>query len=321
MEIVLIKVYSEKPWHSRNTYHVIENSLKEKWRVHSINTKDPMTLFGFIRRLQWKKRRKLFVFNIAAFLDNKNKTGFLPELLDEMSIPHLGSGHKSTKNGLDKAEIKRLLSENGIPTPRYYVLGVGQTENSIDKNKIGFPLIVRPIMEGRGNIGITEDSIVHNDISLNKIAHRIFEEHNQPVLVEELIIGNDMREFSVGIIDGETRLVMLREIMHKPIGLETGRQGLGIIRQEKKRTEIVNDENILNEITHLAETAFDTVGAKDYGKVNIRMNESGCFVLDINFMPGLDPDSFLPKAANQLYGLEYNKLIQKLVDHSILRQK
>ena len=220
MEIVLIKTYTDKPWRSRSTYHLIENSLKEKWRVHSINTKDPMTLFGFIRRLQWEKRKKLFVFNIAEFLDEKNKVGFLPALLDEMDIPHLGSSQKSVEVGLDKAETKRLLSENGIPTPRYFVLGDKRTEKSYDDNNIGFPLIVKPVREG-GHIGIREDSIVHDDVGLNKIAHRIFEEYNQPALVEEFVTGTEMREFSVGIIDGEVRLFTPIEIDYKEMDVGT----------------------------------------------------------------------------------------------------
>jgi D-alanine-D-alanine ligase len=320
VEIVLIKVYSEKPWRSRSTYQLIENCLKEKWRVHSINTSDPMSLFEFIRRLQWEKRKKLFVFNIAEFLDEDTKSCFLPSFLDDMNIPYLGASEKSVAIGFDKAETKRLLFENGIPTPRYFVLGNQRSEKSFDGKKIGFPLKVKPAWEG-GQIGSREDSIVHDDIGLNKVIHRIFEEQDQPVLVEELVTGKEMREFSVGIIDGEPRLFMLKEIMYKPTGLEADSQRLGIIRQEEKGTKIVNDEKILSEITHLAETAFDSVEANDYGKVNIRMNDSGSFVLDINFMPGLAPDSFLPKAANQIFGLEYHKFVQKLVENSISRQK
>ena len=317
MEIVLIKVYSENPRRSRGTYQLIENCLKEKWRVHSINTNDPMSLFGFIRRLQWEKRKKLFVFNIAEFLDEDTKSCFLPSFLDEMNIPYLGASEKSVTMRFDRSETRRLLIENGIPTPRYFVLGNQQSEKSFDVKNVGFPLIVKIVWEG-GQFGIREDSIVHDDIGLNKVIHRVFEEQNQPVLVEEIITGEDVREFSVGIIDGQTRLFMPKEIIHKSIGLEKNSQGFGISRKE---AVLINEGSINDEITRLAKLSFDSVGVKDYGKVNIRMNEFGYFVLDINFMPGLAPDSLLPKAANQIYGLEYPQFVRKLVDNSISRQK
>jgi D-alanine-D-alanine ligase len=320
VEIVLIKVYSEKPWRNRGTYQLIENCLKEKWRVHSINTNDPMSLFEFIRRLQWEKRKKLFVFNIAEFLDEDNKSCFLPSFLEDMNIPYLGASEKSAAIGFDKFEIKRLLIENGIPTPRYFVLENQRSKKSFDVKKIGFPLIVKPVWDG-GQIRTREDSIVHDDIGLNKIIHRIFEEQNQPVLVEELVTGKEIREFSVGIIDTESRLFMPKEIIYKSIDFEEDNQSFGLSRKDIKRAVLINGGRIIDEITRLAELSFDSVGGKDYGRVNLRMNDSGWYVLDIDFMPGLASDSFLPKAANQIFGLEYKKLVQKLVLNSISRQK
>ena len=320
MEIVLIKSYSNKPWRSHSTYQLIEDSLKEKWRVHSTNIKDPLTLFSFIRRLQWEHRKKLFVFNIAEFLDEKNKTGFLPALLDEMNIPHLGSSHESVEIGLDKAETKRLLSENGIRTPRYFVLENQRSENSSDAKKIGFPLMVKPVREG-GHIGVREDSIVYDDIGLNKITNRIFEEHNQPALVEEFITGEGMREFSVGIIDGETRLFTPIEIDYKAMGVNTNILSQETAQKDLERTKLVKQGKTREEIIRLAEMTFDIVGASDYGRVDLRMSDSACYVLEINIMPGLGPNSFLPQAAKEIHGLEYYKLIQKLVENSILRQK
>jgi D-alanine-D-alanine ligase len=279
-----------------------------------------MSLFGFIRRLQWKKRKKLFVFNIAEFLDEHNKSCFLPSFLDDMNIPYLGASEKSVAIGLDKSETKRLLTENSIPTPRYFVVGDQRSEKSFDVEKVGFPLIVKPVWEG-GQFGIREGTIVHDDIGLNKAIHRIFDEQNQPVLVEELVTSNEMREFSVGIIDGEVRLFLPKEIIYKPIGSEKDSKSFGLFRQDILRTGSINEGSIHNEITRLAEMTFDSVEAKDYGRVNLRMNDSKWYVLDIDIMPGLAPDSFLPKAANQILGLEYKKLVQKLVENSISRQK
>ena len=211
MEIILIKSYTDKPWRSHDTYQLIEKSLKEKWLVHSINTKNPLTLFGFIRRLQWNHRKKVFVFNIAEYLDEKNKVGFLPAFLDEMEIPYLGSSAESVEIGLNKASTKALLNQNSVPTPRYFLVNNQKYDTSADVKKIGYPLIVKPVSES-GQIGMREDAVVFDDIGLNKMTHRIFDKYHQPAIVEQFIAGPGTREFSVGIIDGETRLFTPIEI-------------------------------------------------------------------------------------------------------------
>ena len=72
MEIILIKSYTEKPWRDQSTYQMIESSLKKKWAVHAIETKKPLTLINFIKKIQQDQQKKIFVFNIAEYLDEKN---------------------------------------------------------------------------------------------------------------------------------------------------------------------------------------------------------------------------------------------------------
>ena len=113
--IALIKSYTEKPWRSPETYQLIEDSLREKWRVKSINTKNPETLHCFLTRLKRECGESIFAFNIAEYLDEENKAGFLPALLEKWKIPHLGSSAETITIGLDKARTKELLSEKRVP--------------------------------------------------------------------------------------------------------------------------------------------------------------------------------------------------------------
>ena len=83
MEIALIKSYTDKPWRSPETYQLIEDSLSEKWPVHSINTKSTGTLYRFLTRLKQDCGKSIFVFNIAEYLEENNEMGFLPALLEE----------------------------------------------------------------------------------------------------------------------------------------------------------------------------------------------------------------------------------------------
>jgi len=49
------------------------------------------------------------------------------------------------------------------------------------------------------------------------------------------------------------------------------------------------------------------------------MDEGGCYVLEINIMPGMGPHSFLPAAALDIHGLGYGGLVQRLAEEAMLR--
>jgi len=320
MEIALIKSYTEKPWRSPETYQLIEDSLREKWRVRSINTKNPETLYSFLTKLKRECGEGIFAFSIAEYLDEENKAGFLPALLEEWKIPHLGSRAEAVAIGLDKARTKELLSEKRVPTPRYFIANREDSAIKYHAERIGYPLIVKPIREG-GHIGITEDSIVYDDASLDKAVNRILDTYNQPALVEEYLTGKGMQEFSVGIIDGKTRLFTPIEIDYKSMDVKEAILSYETTQKDLERTKLVRNKKIRDEIIDLSKRAFVAVGARDYSRVDLRMNHTGCYVLEINIMPGLGPHSFLPEAAQDIYALEYDQLIQKLAEDSMQRQK
>jgi D-alanine-D-alanine ligase len=319
MDIVLIKSYTDKPWRSPETYRMIENSLKENWRVTSISTKSPKTLYRLFARLRRERGGSIFVFNIAEYLDEKNKTGFLPALLDEWNIPHLGSDPETIAIGLDKAKTKEVLFNHQIPTPRYFV--ADRIDSSIEYNskRIGYPLIVKPIGEG-GHIGIGDDSIVYDDPSLEKAIQRILDIHHQAAIVEEFITGDEIREFSVGIIDSDNCLYTPIEIDYEAMDVEEPILSYEAAQKDLERTKLVQDKRSRDEIIDLSIKTFRAVRAHDYSRVDLRMDHTGYFVLEINIMPGLGPHSFLPEAAKEIHGLEYDELIQKLAIVSMKRQ-
>ena len=316
MEIVLIKSFTDKPWRSPETYQLIEDSLGEKWHVHTIHAENPESLFHRLAELRREYGEDIFVFNIAEFLDEENKEGFIPALLDKWHIPHLGSSAASVTTGLDKEKTKILLDECQIPTPRYFVAHRGDLDINRKADHIGFPLFVKPVGEG-GHIGISEDSIVYDQEDLEQAVGRIFDQNDQPALVEEYITRQGMREFSVGILDGETRIFTPVEIDFDSMEIDTPILSYEAANKDLERIMPVRDGKIRDKITELAEKTFLATDARDYSRVDIRMNHKGCYVLEINIMPGLGPHSFLPEAAKDIHALEYNQFIQKLAEESM----
>jgi len=319
LTVVLLRSYTDKPWRSPETYQMIETSLKEKWEVCSVHPRSIQDLGRCLERQRRQHGDGVFVFNIAEYLDEKHKEGFLPALLEAWEFPHLGSTAETVALGLDKARTKAVLDENAVPTPRYFVADA-VTESIEDiAAGTGYPLIVKPLKEG-GHIGIEEDSIVRTPVELKRAVQRVLDDHDQPALVEMYITGTDMREFSVGIIDGEPLLTTPVEIDYAAMGVETKILSFTSAQGDLERIKLVDDEATRKEITRLSKDTFSAVGACDYSRVDLRMDHTRCYVLEINIMPGLGPLSFLPEAAQRIHGLDYAQLIQKLAHNSMTKQ-
>ena len=67
--------------------------------------------------------------------------------------------------------------------------------------------------------------------------------------------------------------------------------------------------------------AFQAVGGRDYGRVDIMVHSSGVpFVLEVNTLPGMTETSLLPKAAAAA-GLSYPALCQRMVELALRRAR
>lgn len=320
MEIALIKSYTNKPWRSPQTYQMIEDGLRKKWHVNSICTHNTDELYNFFTQMQHEYGEPPFAVNVAEYLDEENKEGFLPALFEEWNIPFLGSSAETTEIELNKVKTKELLNEHDVATPRYFVANCEDANIRAQAAEIGYPLLVKPVAEG-GHIGIDEDSIVHDNASLERAVQRIFTNHDQPALVEEFLTGCAMREFTVGIIDSDPRLFTSLEIDFEHMEVDHAILSYEVVQNDLERVKLIDDVDIQAEITDLAARTFDALGAHDYSRIDLRMNHNGCYVLEINTMPGLGPYSFLPAAAKDDLGLSYHELLHMLVTNSMKRQQ
>ncbi len=317
MEVVLIKSYTNKAWRSPDTYQRIEASLREKWQVHVLAETDAGILRDKLKKLQQEKGSQLFVFNIAEYVDEEAHTGFIPAMLEELGLPHLGSNAPAIRVGLDKAAAKELFLQHDVPTPDFFVVEQDLQEILEIDEPLEYPMIVKPLHEG-GHIGIDEDSIVYDEQHLEQAVERVLGEYTQPAIVETYIDTNGMREFSVGVLEGDPNIYVPIEIDFDAIGGGEEILSYDLAQNDLEEIKLVADTPTRQKINRLAGDAFEAVGARDYSRVDIRMNRTGYYVLEINTMPGLGPHSFLPQAAQDILDQDYAHFIQKLTERSIL---
>ncbi len=71
----------------------------------------------------------------------------------------------------------------------------------------------------------------------------------------------------------------------------------------------------------LALRAFEAVGGRDYGRLDVMLDDRGePHFLELNTLPGMTETSLLPKAA-KVAGLDYPGLCQRMIELALRRAR
>jgi len=199
-------------------------------------------------------------------------------LLETFGIPYVGSGIDLVS--LNKAQRKRIVAYNGVPTAKFVVV---DDPDNIPEINLNYPLFVKPI-NGRGSAGISDENIIYKYEDLPKVVRKITEKIGQKALIEEYIEG---REVTVGIIGYEDPMVLpIVEIKYNSTRTNT-------FEHKMYDREIIKcpadfPEEIGNRIKKTAIRIFKSLNAKDYSRIDMIVNKEGIpYFLEINTFAGL----------------------------------
>jgi D-alanine-D-alanine ligase len=293
----------------QETVDALADSLKKMGH----ETEEVGNAFQLIEALAAGKRWDM-VFNIAEGLYGDGRESVVPAILDQYKIPYVFSGPVIMGLSLNKHIAKLIVAASGVPvSPGILVSEI----NDLDRINLNYPLFIKPVSEGTGK-GITEKSLVNNAEDLRTMAEWILKEFSQPALVEEYLPG---REFTVGITGtGEDAVA---------IG------GMEVICADNLPYSVEVKENyqnycsyaplspdIADECKTVALGAWKALNAVDAGRIDLKADRTGriCFI-EANPLAGLNPvHSDLPILA-RMYGIEYQKLLEIIMDAAIRRNK
>lgn len=231
------------------------------------------------------------------------ENGTVQALLELAGKPYTGSGVMASAVAMNKAMSKRIFEREGIPTPRWQLLGSHDVEPVIDAQALGgYPLIVKPNEEG-STVGLT---VVTSPDALPDALQLAFE-YGHEVLVEEYIAG---RELTVAVIGDE------------PLPIVEIEPGSGHYDYEAKYTAGRSryfcpadlPEPLAARIRELGARAARVLGCRGVSRTDFRLSPSGePFCLEVNTIPGMTPTSLVPMAA-KAQGMSYDQLTQKMIE-------
>lgn len=265
------------------------------------------------------------VFNIAEGTDTQFRESEIPTLLDILGIPYTGSNAFSLAVALNKAMTKRILISENIATPKFQIFIRGDEELNPALN---FPLIVKPNREGSSK-GIGIFSVADNRERLYEVIREVISQYRQEALVEEFIEG---KELTVGIIEnGKVTALPILEIDFSTAKKSgeyfyswrmkeyQGDSELGLTPTFYCPARL--DKDTEARVKDIAIKAHKSIGCLDISRVDMRLSINNIpYVLEINPLPGLDPEesnfTLMAKAA----GIRYEDLIEAILLSAIERQ-
>ncbi|HVC36315.1 MAG TPA: D-alanine--D-alanine ligase [Candidatus Dormibacteraeota bacterium] len=234
---------------------------------------------------------------------------WLTSYFEEHGITCTGSNQMAHQLERHKPTAKQHILNAGLKTSAYCVIEQGQAAVMRDIT-MPFPLFIKPTNRG-GGLGIDSDSVVYDFKQLLAKVKSIADNLNADSLIEEYLSG---REFSVAILKKEESdkfFVMPIELI-APLDTKDMRILSSQVKSSDAEQAIeITDKVIRSNVTSFALKIFQALGARDYGRIDIRMDKHAVpHFLEANLIPSLISGyGSFPKACLLNVNLAYEPMI------------
>ena len=257
---------------------VIKNLDKKKYEVWGIDVPSQLYMLDEI------KPELAFIIMHGK----GGEDGLIQGYLETLGIKYTGCGVLASAIGMNKKFFKRLMKNSDILVPR-----------EVSKA----PCVVKPVCGG-SSVGV---SIVEKGESLEK-AIELAKKYDDEVIIEDYIKGT---EVTCGVWGDPPIALPVVEIRPKAKFFDYeskysdgGAEEICPAKLSKQITEKVQE---------IAVNVFETIGGKGFARVDMIIRSKEVFVLDINTLPGLTPNSLLPKEAKAI-GYSYGQMLDRMIE-------
>jgi D-alanine-D-alanine ligase len=273
-----------------------------------------------------KAARPDVVFNLHEGTAGWGRSeAYLCGILELLRLPYTGSGVEALALCRSKPLTKQLLAGSGLPTAPFFVV----RDEPVPACPLPWPVIVKPAEED-ASVGIDQKSVATNQNQLCDRVEYLRARYGPTVLVEQFIRG---REFNVPLVLRHGNLVALpfTEILFVPPA--DSPDLWPIVTYDAKwypgtrdfvATPAVNpaqnvDPALHAEVERLCHAAFHLAGCRDYGRVDLRVDESGRpLILEVNPNPCISPLAGLA-AGLESAAIPYGEFLLELVRAALAR--
>ena len=229
--------------------------------------------------------------------------GRVQAALDLMGIPYTGSDHPASALAMDKVRSKLIWMSQGLATPEFELLNENSDWQAVlDRLGVCF---VKPVNEG-SSIGISKAG----NVAELKKAFELAQQFDDKVIAEQWIDGP---EYSVPIVNNQILPAIELRTKNTFYDYEA--------KYEADDTEYLCpcdlDEAADQSLRSLSGTAYQLLGCRGWGRVDVMRDRNGKFwLLEVNTVPGMTSHSLVPMSG-AAYGMSFEDVVLEILKSSI----
>lgn len=308
----------DKAWNGRMLGHMSEalDRLGYRHEVHRV--------YSDLKLLERYDPREWVVWNWVEELGGQPwSDAVAARVFERRGFSYTGATSRALAGSVDRMQIKQQLIRAGLPT----LPGLRLSHPRQATRWKTYPAIVKGATQ-HGSFGIDHASVVH---SAEELAERIvwLREHlKSDAQVEKFL---DTREFHIGVLSGAngkldglppgeidyTAFEHAEDRVYS-YGYKHDETNFGY-HAVKVRVPAAIPPRLSRRLKALACSALDALGARDYGRIDVRMDGDEPMILDVNVNCDLDATSVLMRAAGAR-GLTYTDVVGRIVQGAVQRQ-
>ena len=230
--------------------------------------------------------------------------GTLQGALEYLGLPYTGSGVLASALAMDKLRCKQMWQGIGLATAEFSVLD-SQSDWTGIMQCLGGKAMVKPASEG-SSIGMSRAETPEQ----LQLAWKQAAEFDMTVIAEPLLEG---AEYTVAIL-GDQALPSIR-ISTDEVFYDYQAKYVSDATQYQCPSDLSPERE--TEIRQLSMDAFNTVGCRGWGRVDLMVDSNNKFqLLEVNTSPGMTSHSLVPMAA-KVAGLDFDQLVLAILEESL----
>ncbi|CAN5316773.1 D-alanine--D-alanine ligase [soil metagenome] len=271
-----------------------------------------------------------FIFNFAEGTGvSRSREARVPAVCEMLGIPYTGSDPLALAVALDKDLTRRLVEQAGIIVPKGLVLKFGtepydgeyaEFPAMFAETGLSLPVIAKPTCEGSSK-GVRNRCVIRTIEEFGPTVISLWQNYHQPVLVEEFISGT---EVTVGILGndppqvfGVMSIAPKKAVDHFVYSVEVKRDYVKLIDYACPADL---PPTVLRDIEAAALTVFDTLSCRDVARLDFRIRDGVPYFIEINPLPGLNPESSDLVILANLINVSHAELVTRIVTAAFQRQ-
>ena len=242
--------------------------------------------------------------------------GVLQRYLDQHGSKYTGSGALSSALAMNKTSAKEATKSGPCKHARHAVFDENLVEEDILNIFRTFqqPSVVKPLSGGSSvstTLSRSYDQLKNAIVEILLIGDR--------VLIEEYVRG---REATVAVVEGFRGEQLYA---FPPIEIVCGKSDF--FDYDEKYSGVAREicpapfpRETTEALLEAAKYVHRTLGLRDYSRSDFIVAKDGIYFLEVNTLPGLTPESLVPKAVDAV-GATLPQFLSHLVDRAYMRKR